>query len=200
MSDSVQPLSNIKPISETQTLGVGDSSNDPAKMDYMAGRKFYSEGDYTQAVISFHNALLGFEERKDIQGIANASDRLGDTCLAREEYEMAIKHFKRAAEICEQEDDSFSVASINKKMAIAYRQLGEAENAFEMLFDLLEHYRLINNPKGVVEILQAVAELYEEIDEKEKAADTYMTISSIHKNFKHEKLAREFAEKAEKLQ
>ncbi|PID72380.1 MAG: hypothetical protein CSB34_02500 [Desulfobulbus propionicus] len=198
MSDSIQPINAIKPIEECQESG--DVSNDPAKMDYIAGRKFYAEGDYPQAVISFHNALLGFEEKNDVQGIANASDRLGDTCLAREEYELAVKHFKRAAAICEQEDDSFSLASLNKKMALAYRQLGESENAFELLFDLLEHYRLINNPKGVVEILQAVAELYEEVGEKEKAADTYRTISGIHKNFKHKQLAKEFADKAEKLQ
>lgn len=198
VSDSIQPLNSLKPMAEN--TAAGNSTEDPAKMDYMAGRKHFSGGDYTQAIISFHNALLGFEEKGDVQGVANASDRLGDTCLAREEYDMAIKHFQRAADICEQQDDSFSLVSLHKKMAAAYRQLGEAEKAFELLFDMVEHYRMTSNPKGVVEVLAAIGELYEEIGEKAKAADTYRTISSIHANFKHERLAKDFARRAEELE
>ena len=48
----------------------------------------------------------GFEEQGDEQGVANASDRLGDACLARDEYAMAIANFQRACAICEKEDDS----------------------------------------------------------------------------------------------
>ena len=197
VSDSIQSLGDIKPMCENKSSG--DDIKDPAKRDYMAGRTHFTNGDYTQAVISFHNALLGFEEKGDVQGIANASDRLGDTCVAREEYEMAIKHFQRAAEICEQQDDSFSVTALHKKMAAAYTNAGEAAKAFELYFDIVEHYRVVNNPKGVVDILEAIAALYEEGGEKEKAADTYQTISSIHANFKHERLAKEFAAKAENL-
>ena len=75
-------------------------------------------------------------------GVANAADRLGDVCMAKEEYAKAIDHFKRAAEICEREDDSFSILALNKKLAAAYRKQGEPEKSFELLFDMLEHYRL----------------------------------------------------------
>ena len=194
-SDSIQSMDSIKPM--TEDMNRMTELENPAKRDYMAGRKHLSGGDYTQAVICFHNALLGFEEDGDTQGIANAADRLGDTCMLREEYEMAVKHFKRAAEICEQEDDSFSQVSLHKKMVVAYKKMGQPDNAFELLFDMLEHYRLISNPKGVVEVLEIIGELYEETGEAVKAADTYRTISGIHANFKHERLAREFEERAD---
>jgi tetratricopeptide (TPR) repeat protein len=197
VSDSIQPMGNIKPMCENKSSD--DDIQDPAKRDYMAGRTHLANGDYTQAVISFHNALKGFEENGDIQGVANASDRLGDTCMAREEYAMAITHYQRAAEICEQEDDSFSQLALNKKMAVAFQKEGEADKAFELFFDMLEHYRLTNNPKGVVEVLQSVGELYEELGQKENAADTYRTMSSIHANFKHNRLAEEFTARADQL-
>ncbi len=196
-SDSIQPLQSIGPMCDNKQDGAID---DQAKQDYMSGRKNFSEGDYTQAVINFHNALKGFEEKGDIQGVANASDRLGDTCMAREQYEMAVDHFQRAAEICEQEDDSFSQIALNKKLAVAFEKIGEPDKAFELYFDMLEHYQLTNNPKGVVGVLESVAALYEEVGEKEKAADTYRTISSIHANFKHNRIAADFAERADKLE
>ncbi|MBM9511148.1 lipopolysaccharide assembly protein LapB [Desulfogranum marinum] len=197
VSDSIQSMDSIRPM--TEDMNRENELKNPARRDYMAGRKHFSGGDYTQAVICFHNALLGFEEDGDTQGVANAADRLGDTCMIREEYEMAVKHFKRAAEICEQEDDSFSQTSLHKKMVVAYRKMGEPDNAFELLFDILEHYRLISNPKGVVETLETIGKLYEETGDAANAADTYRTISGIHANFKHERLAREFEERADAL-
>ncbi len=58
-SDTLQPMGAIQPMCDNGGSEV-DDIKDPAKRDYMAGRKYFSEGDYTQAVISFHNALLGF--------------------------------------------------------------------------------------------------------------------------------------------
>lgn len=198
VSDTIQPLNAIGPMCEGKNDGNGEE--DQAKKDYREGRNYFTNGDYTQAVISFHNALLGFEEKNDVQGVANASDRLGDTCMAREEYLMAVGHFQKAAEICEQEDDTFSLTALHKKMATAYRALGEPAKAFELLFDILEHYHIVQNPKGVVEILGVIGELYEETGDNKKAADTYRTISGIHANFKHTRLAQEFADKAAELE
>ncbi len=197
VSDSIQPLSSIGPMADQQQ---GSAIDDEAKQDYMAGRKHFSSGDYVQAIISFHNALKGFEEKGDVQGIANASDRLGDTCMAREEYEMAVKHFQKASEICEQEDDSFSQLALNKKLAVAYQNMGEADKAFELFFDMLEHYRLTNNPQGVVDVLTSIGDLYAELGDKGKAADTYRTVSSIHASFKHDRLAKDFAGRADEIE
>ena len=195
-NENIQPLESLKPM-------AGESAGedlDPARKDYLEGRKLHSQGEYTQAALAFHNALRGFEEQGDEQGVANAADRLGDACFAREEYAMAIANFRRAFAVCEKEDDSFSQLSLNKKMAAAYRQLGDREKALELLFDMLEHYRLTNNPKGAVEVLVVIAEIYAEQGDRARAADAYRSVASIHARFKHSRQAAEFNQRAEALE
>ena len=195
-NENIQPLESLKPM-------AGESAGedlDPARKDYLEGRKLHSQGEYTQAALAFHNALRGFEEQGDEQGLANAADRLGDACFAREEYAMAIANFRRAFAVCEKEDDSFSQLSLNKKMAAAYRKLGDREKALELLFDMLEHYRLTNNPKGAVEVLVVIAEIYAEQGDRARAADAYRSVASIHARFKHARLAAEFDQQAEALE
>jgi tetratricopeptide (TPR) repeat protein len=197
-------MAHIQPLS---SLGVVDPQKereealkkDPAKRDYLEGRELLKKGEYAQAGMAFHNALKGFEEKGDEQGVANASDRLGDVCLAREEYDNALEHYQRAYTICEKEEDSFSTLALNKKIAAIYKKQGELDKALEVLFDMIEHYQLTRNPKGMVDILVVIAEVYLEKDDNQKAADTYRTASSIHKNFKHKRLAEEFAARADEL-
>ncbi len=196
VSENIQPLNSIGPAED----GRGDGPSDPARRDYIEGREQYKTGNYTQAAAAFHNALKGFEEQGDEQGIANACDRLGDTCLARGEYALALENFERAKAICEKMDDSFSVLSLHKKMALVLRELGELDRALELLFDMVEHYHLTRNPQGVVDTLEATAEVYVAQGKMDKAADAYRTISSIHKNFRHRRLSEEFARKAEALE
>lgn len=198
VSDNIKPLGSIGPMAQGNAGEVPET--DPARKDYLEGRRLFSEGDYAQAAHAFHNALLGFEEQGNEQGVANASDRLGDACLARDEYAMAITNFQRAYTICEKEDDSFSQLSLNKKMAAAYRKLGDHEKALELLYDMLEHYRLTQNPKGAVEILIVVAEVYNELGDRGKAADAYRSVASIHARFKHARLAEEFNQRAAALE
>jgi len=179
---------------------AAEQENNPARKDYIEGRKLLDAGEYAQAGLAFHNALMGFEEQGDQQGVANASDRLGDACLAREEYAMALANFQRAFAICEKEDDSLSQLALNKKMAVAYRKLGDHEKALELIYDMLEYYRLTQNPKGAVEILIVIAEIYTELGDKGKAADAYRSVASIHTKFKHARLAEEFNQRAAALE
>ncbi|HHB76739.1 MAG TPA: tetratricopeptide repeat protein [Desulfobulbus sp.] len=198
VSGNIQPLNSLGPMDGSQNAKV-DEVNDPARQDYIKGRAQHSAGNYSEAALSFHNALKGFEEQGDEQGIANALDRIGDTCMAKEEYEIALENFKRSLTICEKEDDSFSALSLHKKMAACYRKLGRFTEALELLYDMIEHYQLTKNPKGVVEILLVTAEVYVQQGRISEAADAYRTISSIHANFKHQRLAKEFAGRADAL-
>lgn len=197
-SDNIKPFSSIGPMAQANAAAV--ETDDPARKDYLEGRKLFSAGEYAQAAQAYHNALQGFEEQGDEQGVANASDRLGDVCLARDEYAMALANFKRAFAICEKEDDSFSQLALNKKMAVTYRKLGDHEKALELLYDMLEHYRLTQNPKGAVEILIVIAEVYSQLGDRAKAADAYRSVASIHSRFKHSRLANEFSQRAAALE
>lgn len=196
-SDQIQPLHTIGPIKEE---AGGEGPVDLAKSDYQQGRKLLASGEYAQAALCFHNALKGFEEQGNDPGVANAADRLGDTCMAREEFALAIEHYRRASAICEKEDDSFSQLSLNKKMVQAYRKLGEQEKSLELLYDMLEHYRMVQNPKGAVEILELIAEVYLERGAQGKAADAYRAVANIHARFKHQRLAEQYRLRAAALE
>ena len=196
VSETIQPLDSIAPLEEDKNKEI----TDPARRDYIQGREEYTAGDFTAAAVSFHNALRGFEEQGDQLGVANASDRLGDTCMAREEYEMALDHYKRAREICEKEEDSFSILALHKKMAICFRKLERLDESLELIHDMLEHYQLTKNPQGVVDTLTVMAEVFIQQGRIAQAADAFRTISSIHANFKHKRLAEEFARRAADLE
>ncbi|WPD23604.1 MAG: tetratricopeptide repeat protein [Candidatus Electrothrix scaldis] len=199
MSTSIQPMNSIGPADQEKAR-EDELRKDPAKRDYLQGREQFKKGDYNMAAMSFHNALKGFEEKDDEQGVANASDRLGDVCMEKQDYAAALENYQRAYSICEKEEDSFSILALNKKIATLYRKQGELDKAMEILFDMVEHYHLTRNPKGMVEVMTVIAELYREKGDNAKAADTYRTVSSIHKNFKHQRMAEEFAALAEELE
>ncbi|CAK8721597.1 MAG: Tetratricopeptide repeat-containing protein [Candidatus Electronema aureum] len=195
-STFTQPLSSLCP---TESAPVA-AENDPAKRDYLEGREQFKKGEYAMAAMAFHNALKGFEEQGDEAGVANAADRFGDVCLERQDYAAALAHYSRAYAICEKEEDSFSILALNKKMAAAHGKLGEFDQALEYAFDMVEHYQLTKDPKGMVETMTVIAELYQEKGDKLKAAETYRTIAAIHRNFKHQRMAEEFAARADELE
>ncbi|MCI5122325.1 MAG: hypothetical protein D3908_14285 [Candidatus Electrothrix sp. AUS4] len=120
--------------------------------------------------------------------------------MEKQDYAAALENYQRAYTICEKEEDSFSILALNKKIAALYRKQGELDKAMELLFDMVEHYHLTRNPKGMVEVMTVNAELYREKGDNAKAADTYRTVSSIHKNFKHKRMAEEFSALADELE
>jgi tetratricopeptide (TPR) repeat protein len=164
--------------------------------DYEKGQEFLKSGDLSQAANACHNALLDYEQHNDEGGVANASDKLGDICLQREDYATALKHFQRAYSICEKAKDLFSLISLKKKMVGIYRQQENFEAAIATTLDLLDIFRSFKNPKRSVEVLESLADLYLAKGDRAKAADAYRTAAAIHDNFKHPRLAEQLREKA----
>jgi len=171
-------------------------AEDPARADYNKGKELRAAGDEAQAASFFHNALVGFEQNGDDQGVANASDQLGDICAARQNHEKAIAHYQRAYTICDKENDMFSLIALQKKMGAAQRALKQYDKAVNIYLNVIDIYAGYNNPAGTVNVMEELAKLYLEMGERQKSADTYRTIASIHKNFKHNIQAQEFMDKA----
>ena len=171
-------------------------AEDPAVEDYNKGKELRAAGDVTHAASFFHNALVGFEQNGDDRGVANASDQLGDICAARQEHDRAISYYQRAYAICDKEDDMFSLIALQKKMAASQKALEQFDEAVKIYLNVIDIYAGYNNPAGTVAAMEELAELYLVMGEWQKSADTYRTISSIHKNFSHNLQAQEFMDKA----
>ncbi|MDH3390217.1 MAG: tetratricopeptide repeat protein [Desulfobulbaceae bacterium] len=177
-----------------------EEAKDPAQADYDQGKQILQAGDQALAASCFHNALVGFEQNGDDNGVANASDQLGDICVLREEHEKALEHYQRAYEICDKENDSFSLIALLKKMVVSKRALNKYDEAIKIYLNVIDIYSGYNNPGGTVAAMEELAKLYLEIGERQKSADTYRTIASIHKNFKHNTYAKEFMDKATQVE
>lgn len=177
-----------------------EEAKDPVQEDYDKGRELRQAGEDTQAASYFHNALIGFEQDNNEKGIANASDQLGDLCAAREEHEKALAHFERAYAICEQEKDMFSLIALQKKMAVSKKALKQYDDVIKIYLNVIDIYAGYNNPAGTVAAMEELANLYLEMGERQKSADTYRTISAIHKNFSHSLQAQEYMDKAAQVE
>lgn len=185
---------------DQQTDQEPQAPEDPAQADYNKGRELRAAGDDSQAALFFHNALVSYEQNGDDKGVANACDQLGDICAGREEHEKAIAHYRRAFAVCDRENDMFSLIALQKKMALSQVALHCFDEAVRIYLDVIDIYAGYNNPAGTVATMEDLAELYLEMGERQKSADTYRTIASIHRNFKHSTHAQEFMEKAEQVE
>jgi tetratricopeptide (TPR) repeat protein len=192
MSNELQTLESIKPLDS----GRKEGPQDPVKKEYQEGLRFLEQQEHGQAAVALHNALIGFEQRQDDAGIANASNQLGHVCLFRKEYAGALKHYQRALAICDKANDRMSTLAVLNKIVAAQKGLKQYDKAIAVCLDVLDLYHDNRDPQGTVVTLETMAEIYLEDGQREKAADAYRTIGSIHKNFRHDTIAARYMEKA----
>jgi tetratricopeptide (TPR) repeat protein len=196
MSTPIQKMDSIGPAAEDQESKATKSQ---AQLDYDEGRGYVERGEAALAAVALHNALRGFEEENDREGMANASNQLGHACLLREEFDKAVVHYKKAWEICEDLGDSLSLLALAKQLAEAHKGLGEYRQALDLCLELLDTYQRNNDPRNSVETLERMAEIYKASGENERAADAYKTAASIHANFNHSSIADSLKKKAAEL-
>ena len=193
-------LQDINSISSAVDNSQDKEVTDPVQAEFEEGKRFLENNETGQAAVALHNALLGFEERKDQTGIANACNQLGRVCLARDENEKALVHFNRVYDICDRSNDRMSLLAVSKQHIIAYRGLQEYTKAIEKCLDMLDWYQDNRDPQGAVETLELLAEVYTDEGSNSKAADAYRTAASVHKNFQHDSIAQKLLEKAANLE
>ncbi|MBL4901738.1 MAG: hypothetical protein JKY62_03725 [Desulfocapsa sp.] len=196
-------ISNIQPLSDIKKVGQKEEkkrSSDPIQAEYDDGIEFLKENDLTQAAIAFHNVLRSYEEKKHQDGIANASNQLGNVCLKKGEFAKAKVHYKRAWDICDRFEDPMSLLALSLQLVVVHRGMNDNAGALEICLDMLEVYELNNNPQGTVATMETIADIYLAQGEKAKAADTYRTVASIHSNYGHKKIAGKLHAKAEELE
>ncbi len=196
-------ISNIQPMADIKKAGQKEEkkrSSNPIQAEYDDGIEFLKEDDLTQAAVAFHNVLMAYEEKKHQDGIANASNQLGNVCLRKGEFEKAKDHYKRAWDICDRFDDPMSLLALSMQLVVVHRGLDENDQALEICIDMLETHSMNNNPQGTVATLETIADIYLSQGNKVKTADTYRTIASIHSKFKHKSIAKTFTTSAEELE
>lgn len=196
-------VSNIQTMTDIQQAGKKKEkkrSSDPVQAEYEDGKEFLEKKELSQAAVAFHNALRGFEEKNNQDGIANASNQLGNVCLEKGDFEKALQHYQRSWEICDRFGDAMSLLTLSKQLIVVHRGLGDYSKALEICLGMLDTYHLNNNPQGTVETMESMVDLYLDQGEKKKAVDTLRTIASIHANYNHKSIAEDLMKKATELE
>ena len=193
-------MSEIQECSSIAAKAEAEEPKDTATKDYEEGKEFLGIGDLGMAANAFHNAFIEYEQNNNQEGMANCDDRMGDVCMAKEEYEMAISQYKKSFEIIKKFEDIDSEISLRKKMAQCHRELGQYDKAIHIYLTLFDLYSGMRNVKATVETIITLAEVYEANNDPGKAADAYRSAAAIHANFSHKNYAQKFLDKAEAIE
>lgn len=181
---------------------AGDDESGPksqARKDYESGVNHLDNKEYGMAANALHNALVAWEEEDNQNGIANACDKMGDLLSEKEEYEKALEFYDRAYNICTNDFDRYSLISLENKKANVFAKLGRFSEAINIYLDLFDEYSGNRDAGNTVAILETLSELYISNEQKDKAADCFKLMASIHLNYKHQKEAEECEAKATEL-
>lgn len=197
MQGTIQPIENIKQQPKEEKK---KRSSDPVQAEYDDGVEFLQNKEYSQAVLSFQNALIGYEKKQHQDGIANVCNQLGNVCMEKGEFEKAKEQYQRAWDICERFNDTMSLLSLSKQFIVIHREAGEFDKAIKLCLDMIDAHHGHNNPEGVVQGMEDMADIYLQQGDKKKAADVYRSVATMHSNFKHKNFARRFNEKADALE
>lgn len=176
-----------------------DENKSQAELDYDEAVELIAKDEVAQAANLFHNALIGFEQDNDDPGVAKASDRLGDICAMRKDFDGATAHYDRAFAICQKAEDGFSILELHKKIADLHAVCGKHKEAINLYLDVIDDMSAMQNHNGVIKTFEKMADVYVEMDNREMAADCFRTAASIHANFKHTKQAEALQKRAEEI-
>ena len=162
--------------------------------------EFLNNRSYGQAANALHNALMGFREKKDQEGLANANDKLGDVCVAQEQFDKAASYYEEAYGICKKFDDLMSLLALRKKLVVCHRGMKNYDAALQIYLEMLDFYEAMNNPSSTVETIIGMAEIYREKGDLRNAIDSYRTAANIHANYNHMRQAEKLRTMADELE
>lgn len=97
------------------------------------GRVYLQKREFRRAIRYFNQAMNIQNKAGDLEGYAQSHFNLGTALLARRELSQALEHFKVSSETAEKVHNNELLISSLTKTASIYNQLGQHQNAYELL-------------------------------------------------------------------
>lgn len=108
--------------------------------------------NYTEANMNHERALEFGKQANNLQMIATAHVGMADVLMAQENFSKAIDNFLIAEVYYTQWSNYADLAATYRKLAKAYRSIGEYEEAKENINKAFEHAQLINNKRLIADV------------------------------------------------
>jgi tetratricopeptide (TPR) repeat protein len=166
-----------------QAIGEALAASDPG----LRGRAAHQRGrmaleldrakDAYEALVDAIAALTAGEERV---GVAYAQIDLAAACLGLDRPGELADSVEDALPVLVRVGDDDEVARARFLLAKAYRQLGRADQALELLDQVAEHCRSGGNQAGTGQMLAASAEVLDSLDRDEEAAQRFAVAADAY--------------------
>lgn len=169
---------NLKLIEETE------DDDDPSKIKFIGSHhdalsiRYAEKGSYKIALKEALKALECFEKVKDPRR-AGALEQIGIIQSTQKNYESALKYYKQAAQIYEQEHQEWSLTYVNTSLGSTYKNLDDYVNAKKHYDLAIKYAKEFEDKFALSDALNAVAELEIENENYAKAKTLFLEVKTI---------------------
>lgn len=139
---------------------------------------YTSMGLPRQALEPLSLAAKACEENLDRPLLATVHDSLGESYLATEQYDLAAKHFRRAADLAEEVGDLWLLGTVQKHTGTLRHRLGKARAALMQFRQALVRFRELGDEPEEGTVLNLMALVYQEQGDVDTASA--LRLASCH--------------------
>jgi len=132
-------------------IALADAQNKldiKAEFTYLYGTLFHAQGDFSQALQKYLDALRYYENVNHLLGKLNTYLMLADLYLRQNNFTRAIEFNLKALKLFEQKNDKFRQLNIYEQVGAMYERQNQLEKAVEYYTKALKLYREIDNHTG----------------------------------------------------
>ena len=150
------------------------------------GDMYRDQGENTQALENYQNALLILSKTKDTNDLFNVLGAVGGFYYTLHNTEKALEYYNRLIELCNAKKDiEHNVGSVYKWIGIVYRDNKDYENS---LLNYKKSLSIVEGKDWVQEmiVLDAIGEVYNEMGDFTKAIEYHSKAIKIAERLKSE--------------
>ena len=118
-----------------------------------------------QAMQYAQEGLTLAEQTQFDKGRAELHRTIGNACYYLEDYEQAIKNYKKALNICEALQDANGMALNYYNIGISYRALSKISYSLDFMHKTLTLWKQSGNTVNIIRAYKSITELYQSVDE-----------------------------------
>lgn len=152
-----------------------------AKSNDVAGNRFYSRGNFTNAKTFFEN-IIKLSEKAEVPVVhqANAYKMLAGILFNTGKAEDAIEKANKAIALFQQINDTMNLAKSINLLGGIYWNLGKLELASEKLYQALKLREMINDSLGVAHAYNNIGLIYDTQGKQKEALEMYNNALSLY--------------------
>jgi len=165
-------------LAEDAFMMAEESKDDSSLMvaTYIMGNANAQQGNYTDALRDFNNALSLSSKLKLDNMTGTLRSSLASLCMAQGDYSDAVVHAQQTLETYQKTGNRRGIANSYNVLGNANSSLGNARLALEYYGKALAIYKALNRPDGVLTMKNNIGDLLYQQGEYDEAMITFQQV------------------------